>query len=63
MAMDLDPAGQSDYVLFRMHPIRMPIEDADQLRQKIEDMINLELGRDAVRVESRVRVYWRDDAS
>lgn len=53
--MDRETRGMHDYFVFRINPVRMGVEDVDRLRQKIEDTINLELGRDAVRVEARIR--------
>ena len=44
-----DPSLQ-DYIVLDINPARMTIADAPELAAVVESVINLRLGRDAVRV-------------
>ena len=55
MAMDRSP-GTSDYVRYEINAFRANVADAEKIGRDVEDFINIKLGRDAVRVVTRVRV-------
>jgi hypothetical protein len=43
-----------DHIVFEINPVRMTIADAPRIAQAIETVVNLGLGRDAVRVQPMI---------